>query len=279
MKQRIRLLSLTAGTTIVLLTLAGALIVVGIFNESLHWDIFGPKIEALLYGVFGSSIALACVGVAMTVVLGIQEIVKAFRSLQQQRSHGDTREIEEASKGMYAKYMLYVGICLAVLITLLAFLNHGVQNHRSAVFKRLVAEQMAHFQGKLSELLAPLSVPPRDHVSYDLYDLIKTLDNLSFVDRTTLYLSDPNDPSAMWGYTAWRKYEEEDGFSKFFVAKEFEKAMAEAIAGNNKDLEELNNKMGFTWYFLVTDEKGRPMAILRIDGNARENFREYLFGS
>ncbi len=279
MKQRIRLLSLTVGATIVLLTIAGTLIVIGIFNESLNWDIFGPKLEALLYGVFGSSIALASVGVAMTVVLGTQEIVKAFRSIQQQRFPNDTDGSTEASKGTYAKYMLYVVIFLAVLVTLLAIANQGVQRHRSGVFRRLISEQMEHFRPKLSGLLSPLSAPPRDHVSYDLYDLIKTLDNLSFVRRTTLYLPDPDDKSAMWGYTAWRKHKEEDGFARFFVAKEFEKSMAKGLSGNNKGLKLLNKKTGFTWYFIVEDEKGKPIAVLRIDGNSRENFREYMFGS
>lgn len=238
-----------------------------------------PKVEALLYGIFGSSIALACVGVAMTVVLGTQEIVKAFRSLQQQRATQVAETTVEASKSTYAKYLLYAVLILAMLVTLLALVNLSVQRHRSGVFRRLASEHMTHFQPILSELVIPLSAPPRDHISQDLYDLIKTLDNLSFVDKTTLFLPDPEDVSAMWGYSARRQYEKEDGFARFFVAKEFEKAMAKGIAGNEEELIGLNEKTGFTWYSLVKDEEAKPIAVIRIDGNSRENFREYLFGS
>ena len=81
MKRRIRMLTLVVHATALLLALAAALVVVGIFNEALDWDLFGPKLEAILTGVFGGSIALASAGVALTVVLGIQEIVRAFRAL------------------------------------------------------------------------------------------------------------------------------------------------------------------------------------------------------
>ncbi len=55
--------------------------------------------------------------------------------------------------------------------------------------------------------------------------------------------------------------------------------MVNGIAGNNEGLDLLNEEMGFTWYFLVDDDEGKPIAVLRIDGNSRENFREYMFGS
>ena len=279
MKQRIRLLSLTVGATVFLLTIAGMLIVVGIFNESLNWDIFGPRIEAVLYGVFGSSIALACVGVAMTLVLGTQEIVKAFRSIQQHQSEGGGAVLKEAPKGAYVTCLLYISLFLGVIIACLTLVNHGVQKHRSQVFKKMVNEQMEHFQPKLSGMITPLPAPPRDHVSHDLYDLMRTLDNLSFVNRATLYLPDPKDASAMWGYTAWGKYKVEDGFAKFFVAKEFEKAMAAGLAGDEAGLTGLNEKTGFTRYHLITGDEGRSLGVLRIDGNSRENFREYMLGS
>ncbi len=286
MKQRIRLLSFTVGTTISLLTIAGVLIVVGIFNESLNWDIFGPKVEAALYGVFGSSIALACIGVAMTIVLGTQEIVKAFRSLQHQRN-ASSEKPQEASKKTYVLYMGYAVFLLTFLVASLAFVNHNVQRHRSKVFKRLASEQMAHFQPKLISLIRPLTLlpvaePPRNHVSRDLYDLMKTFDGLSFVRETTLYLPDHQDTSAMWAYNACEqyscsKYEKENGFNRFFVAKDFEKAMAAGLVGDNEKLENLNRETGFTWYYLITGEKSEPIAILRIKGNSRANFREYIF--
>jgi hypothetical protein len=279
MKTKVRLLPLIAGATLTLLTLAGILVVVGVFNESLNWDLFGPTAEAALYGVFGSCIALAGVGVAMTLVLGTQEIVKAFRSLQHQRSPGAADPVPEASRGAYAKYMLGAILFLAVMVLSLTVVNHGVQKHRSGVFKRLAKEQMAHFQPKLSRLLAPLSVPPRDGVSNDLHDLIKTLNDLSFISATTLYLPDPGDPSAMWSYTASRQQKDPKGFVRFFVAKDFEQAMSKGLSLDDGPLTMLNAQTGFTWYYIVQDENGAPLAVLRIIGNSRENFREYRLGS
>ena len=279
MKKHVRLLSLTVGATITLLTIAGTLIVVGIFNATLNWDIFGPKVEALLYGVFGSSIALACVGVAMTIVLGTQEIVKAFRVIQNQRVSNENEIIQEAPRGMYFLYMLYVTLFLIILVVLLSFANFRVQKHRSGVFKSLVSEQMIHFQPKFSALLFPLKTPPRNNVSYDLYDMVKTLNNLSFVNKTTLYLPDPNDKSAMWGYTAYRDYKKEDGFARFFVAKDFEKSMVKGLEGNEEELAKLNEMNRFTWYYIVKNKEGKPIGAIRIDGNSKENFREYILGS
>lgn len=279
MNKRIKLLSLSSGTTVTLLTIAGVLIVLGMFNDYLKWDIFGPKIEAVLYGIFGSSIALACIGVAMTIVLGTQEIVKAFQAIQRQSCAGELVEVPEVPRKMYVFCVLAGTLLLTLSISSLSFVNNVVQKHRSKVFKRLASEQMSHFHPKLSQLISPLSAPPRDNVSYDLYDLVKTLDNLSFVYRATIYLPDPIDDSAMWGYTAYREYKKEDGFARFFVAKDFEKAMAKGISGNTEPLDSLNEKTGFKWYYIVKDEKSKSIAVLRIDGNSRANFREYMLGS
>jgi hypothetical protein len=109
--------------------------------------------------------------------------------------------------------------------------------------------------------------------------MVKTLDNLSFVNRTTLYLPDLKDKSAMWGYTAYRDYKKEDGFARFFVAKEFEKAMVGGLEGDEAALTKLNEESRFTWYYIVKNKEGKPIAVLRVDGNSKENFREYILGS
>src|SRR5262249_32603250 len=80
-RDRIRLLSLVVTATVLLLAGSAVLAVLGIFNGSLHWDIFSPEVEKVLYGLFGSCVALAAFGVATSFVLGIQEVVLAFRRL------------------------------------------------------------------------------------------------------------------------------------------------------------------------------------------------------
>lgn len=277
MDKRIRLLTLTVQVTSSLLIAAGALIVVGIFNEAMNWDIFGPKLEAILYGVFGSCVALAAVGVGLTLVLGTQEIVRAFQRVQQSLAREEAAP--EPPKSAYARVALYVVLALAVLVTALAGLNHAIQVHRSGVFKKLAREQMEHFDDKLVALIETLKEPPRDHVPFELHDLIRTLDGLSFVRKTTLYVADASDASAMWGYTAWREYRVEDGFARFFIARDFERAMKEGLNGSEAALETQNAEIGFTWYHVVRGRDGRPLAVLRIDGNPRENFREYFLGS
>ena len=279
MKRRIRMLTLVVHATALLLALAATLVVVGIFNESLDWDLFGPRVEAILYGVFGGSIALASAGVALTTVLGIQEIVRAFRALPKAKGADEAEAAPEATRWGYARAMAGVLVGFAVLIGALALANGRVQAHRTATFKRIAAEQVGNFEAKLAGRVAGLGVPPRSGVDRELYDLIRTLDGLTFVQRSTLYVADPEDPAAMWGYTAWRDYRTEDGFARFFVAKDFEKAMAAALRGAGDALERLNAENNFTFYRVLRAGDGRPAGVLRIDGNARENFREYRLGS
>ena len=276
MKRRIRMLTLVVQATTLLLALAATLVVVGIFNESLDWDLFGPKLEAILTGVFGGSIALAAAGVALTVVLGIQEIVRAFRALPKA---GAAEVAPEATRGGYARAMAAILVGFVALIGALALANGRVLAHRTATFKRIAAEQVGNFEPKLAGRVAALGTPPRRAVDKEIYDLIRTLDDLSFVQRSTLYVPDPLDPAAMWGYTAWRDYKPEDGFARFFVAKDFEKAMAAALRGDGTELDRLNAERNFTLYRVLRSAGGHPIGVLRIDGNSRENFREYRLGS
>ena len=279
MKRRIRMLTLVVHATALLLALAAGLVVVGIFNESLDWDLFGPKLEAILYGVFGGSIALASAGVALTTVLGIQEIVQAFRALPKARGTAEAETAPEATRWGYARAMAAVLAAFAVLIAALGWVNARVQAHRTETFKKIAVEQVGNFAAKLAARVAALGAPPRSAVDKELYDLIRTLDGLTFVQRSTLYVPDPEDPAALWGYTAWRDYKTEDGFARIFVAKDFEKAMAAALRGDGAELERLNAEKNFTLYRVLRAGDGPPVGILRIDGNSRENFREYRLGS
>lgn len=278
MKQRIRHLTLSVRATVVLLLTAATLIVVGIFNETLKWDIFGPRVEAILYGVFFSSIALACIGVALTLVLGIQDIVRSFQALEK-ASSGTCNEMLEASKSVYVKYLLCSLGLLFGIIVVLASANYVVQGHRVKVFKNIAADQMKQFNSRFTQIVSSLPEPPRNNVPLDLYELIKSLDNLSYIQKTTLYLMDTGDNAAMWGYSPRGEYKKEEGFTRFFVAKDFEKAIAEAINGEETFLRKINDRREFTWYFIVKNKSGKGIAVVRLNGNPRENFRDYVLGS
>ena len=276
MKSKVRLLSLVVSFTLILLTIGAALVVLGIFNEALKWDIFGPKLEAVLYGVFGSCMALAGFGVAMTIIIAMQESVRDFKKFVQARTNQE--ETPDAPRRTYAMRMVAVVAVMAILVALCALINHIVLRQRCNVFKRLAGEQVGNFQNKIMGVVETFPAPPRHHVPRDLYDVVKTIDNLEFVTRTTLYIPDPTEAAAMWGYTAWRDYTNADGFARFYVAKDFEKAMRKAADGNPADLDQINTRNEFIWYRPLTNAAGNPKAIVRIDGNSRQSFREYSLG-
>jgi hypothetical protein len=276
MKSKVRLLSLVVSFTLILLTIGAVLVVLGIFNEALNWDIFGPRLEAFLYGVFGSCMALAGFGAAMAVIISMQESVRDFKKFVHSRTNQD--ETPDAPKRAYVVRMLGVVAVMALLVALCALIDHLVLSQRCKVFKRLAAEQVGNFQPKIIGLVGALPAPPQNNVPRDLYDVVKTLDNLDFIDRTTLYIPDPAEPTAMWGYTAWRDYTNDDGFARFFIAKDFEKAMRRAVDGSMGDLDQINARNEFTWYKLLSDENGKGKAVLRIDGNSHQSFREYRLG-
>lgn len=276
MKSKVRLLSLVVSFTLILLTIGAVLVVLGIFNEALKWDIFGPKLEALLYGVFGSCMALAGFGVAMAVIISMQESVRDFKKFVQTRTN--QAEIPDAPKRTYVARMLGVVAVMAVLVGLCALIDHIVLTQRCKVFKRLAAEQVGNLQPKIVSVVGAFAAPPQSNVPRDLYDMVKTLDNLDFITRTTLFIPDPAETSAMWGYTAWRDYTNADGFARFFVAKDFEKAMRRAVDGSTTDLDQINTRNEFIWYRLLAGADGKARAVVRIDGDSRQSFREYRLG-
>jgi len=276
MKSKVRLLSLVVSFTLVLLTIGAALVVLGIFNEALKWDIFGPKLEAVLYGVFGSCMALAGFGVAMTIIIAMQESVRDFKKFVQARMNQE--ETPDAPRRTYAIRMVAVVAIMAILIALCALINHVVLRQRCNVFKRLAGEQISNFQNKIAGIVSTFPAPPQSHVPRDLYDVVKTIDNLDFITRTTLYIPDPTEEAAMWGFTAWRDYTNADGFARFYVAKDFEKAMRKAVDGNPEDLNQINTRNEFIWYKVLTNASGKPKGVVRIDGNSRQSFREYSLG-
>ncbi len=262
--------------TLILLTIGAVLVVLGIFNAALNWDIFGPKLEACLYGVFGSCMALAGFGAVMAVIIAMQESVRDFKQFVQSRTN--QQEVPDAPKRTYAARMLGVVAVMALLVGCCALLDYIVLTQRCGVFKQLAAEQVGNFQPKIVGLVGAFPAPPQNDVPRDLYDVVKTLDNLDFVQRTTLYIPDPAEPMAMWGYTAWRDYTNTDGFARFFVAKDFEKAMRRAVDGFTADLDRINARNEFVWYKLLPGENGKGEAVVRIDGNIHQSFREYRLG-
>lgn len=277
MKDRSPWLSTTAITTIYLLCIAACLLVLGSFDANLDWDIFSPSVEKFLMALFLSCLAVAAIGVAICFVIAAHEIVRNVRLIQTSllKELSPDRPADDSSARKTTRWLGVFLVVVAVLVGGLALINQRVQQHRYSVFRRLATEQFEAFAPKIAMQVAKLSEPPRNTVPTLIHDYIQSLDSIPFVQRTTLYLPDPADTHAMWGYTAWREWNKEDGFGHFFIAKPFEKAMSAATTGNVSALDSLNQEDKFEWYGPLKDSNGRVVGILRIDGKPTENFRDY----
>lgn len=277
MKAKIKLLNLITAFTLVLLAIAAALVILGTFNEWLEWDIFGPGIEKLLYAIFFSCISLAFFGVAMSVTIAIREFIRDFHAYVRIHTHGE--KVVEAPRRAYFRVVSLIILGMALVIGGCALLNHHILRGRIQLFKHLAGGQADYFQSRIVHVIGSFAAPPQNHVPKDLYDSIKALDNLDYMRVTTLYIPDPAENAAMWGFTAWRNhYSTNDGFARFYVTKDFEKAMGKALEGHPGDLYMLNQKNEFTLYTVLTNAEAVPIGILRMDANARYHFREYRLG-
>ncbi len=275
MRRRIKLLSLTVATTIALLLLGATLVVLGIFNEILNWDIFSRRVEEVLWGIFWSSVALSLFGVAITFVLGIQEIVSAIVSLKRNSELDPSPVIPEAPKMTYLFYMMGLVSIFSALIGVLSFVNHRITVHRSQAFKEIANQQIEGSENLWVQQLSPITTPPRNNVPLSLYELMQSVIRLSFVNQIILYLPDTEDETVIWSYETWGSYNRDQGFERRFVAKEYEQAIQAAFAGKPELLEVINDRTGFTWYYVVKNPQDQPIAVLKINGNAQENFRDY----
>lgn len=279
MRRRIKILSFTVATTIALLLVGATLVVLGIFDEILNWDIFSAKVEAVLTGIFWASVVLSIFGVAITFVLGIQEIVRAIGSLQRHPDIESSNVVPEAPKTTYLLYMVGLVSVFSALIAALSVINNRITVHRSQVFKEIAAEQMQKLQTKWVQQVSQITTPPRNNVPISLHELIQSVAKLSFVNNMTLYLPDTEDKTVIWSYNSWGNYNKDNGFERTFVAKEYEQAIQAAFLGRPELLQVINDRTGFTWYYVVKTPQDQTIAILKINGNAQENFREYRLDS
>lgn len=277
MKDRSSALNLAVTTTVALLLGCGALLVLGICDATLDWDIFSKSVERFLYAVFGSSIAMAGVGVAVTLVLGTSECVRVFRLLLREISQ---TAAETSSRVTRAGWLvgLSATFVLGLLIVGLGIGNAMVKAKRVDTFKRVAEEQYVTFAPKLASELEALSMPPRKNVPVRLFEYLQALDNMAVFNRATVYVRDPGVADVLWGYTAWRgTYEEDDGFARFYPVKAFEKAVFKALQDGKSELTGLNQRSEFEWYGVLRSLDGTPVGALRLDGNPSESLREYIF--
>jgi hypothetical protein len=278
MRGKVNLLSLTVWMTVWLLLVGAVLVVLGVFNQQLRWDIFSPQLEAVLYGIFTSSIILSIFGVAIAFVLGIKRIVDAVEALERKGSLNAELAGPKARRLTYAGYMLGIFTAFAALIGVLGMVDHQVQVHRTGVFKQIASEQMQRLSQRFIPPLSQLKTTPVTTKinPQALREVMTAFRELPFVREAKLYLPDAHDKSALWRYTSYSLDPKgQVVFQRFLVVKQFEEAILRSLNGNSKDLNELNQRIDLAWYQTIKDSQGKPLAVLKIEGNPSENFREY----
>ncbi len=251
-----------------LLAIGAALVVVGLFDAYLGWDIFSPRLEALLYGVFFSSLCLAAAGVAVCFVLGIEEVSLLVRTAQR----GEPLPPPVPARRYVRR--LRIGFAgLALLVGGLDLLDRRVQVHRSAVFKHLAEKQMAHFGAKLARELSADGAPTA--VSPALSLLVTTVRNLDFVGDANLYLPDASDAEALWRYAPGWPPRQPPHFERIFATRDSERAARDAFDGDAKRLERFNERSHFVWLATVGDGP-RPRGVVSISADVNQDLREFL---
>jgi len=286
-RDRLRLLSLVVTATVLLLAGSAVLVVLGIFNGYLHWDLFSPEVEKVLYAVFASCVALAAFGVATSFVLGIQEVVSYFRRLTDRVVPGspEAAALPVAKKRPRRSYATALTVLLVLLaLTILAFnyANQRVLHHRLQVFKLIIRDQMAQLGPRLASEVAGLKGPCTSCGTPTLEQLLRTMQSLSFFRSATLYLPDPQDPTVLWRYPTSNgcvNCGETMVMERFFVARDLDRAVQLALSGDTAWVEQMNRDPAFHWYHLIPGTGGKNRAVLEIWGNDNESFRDYEAGA
>jgi len=275
MRSRIKLLSLTVSATAVLLTTGAVLVVLGIFNQYLHWDIFSPAVEKFLYGIFFSCLALGAFGVAISVVLGIQEVVQALRRMIEAASPQAAEPARPAPRRSYAAVLAALLVLLVGTVLFFNAVNHRVEAGRLRNFKLIVHDEMRelgpHLEGEIAKIQAPCPAcaPP------SLPELVKTLQGLSFCHSAVLFMADPADKAVIWKYEGSFYTTEAPKFERFFVASDIDRAVSQALAGDTAWIDQMNGAPDFNWYQVIRDGQGKIRAVLKIFGNPNESYRDY----
>ncbi|MDJ0702939.1 MAG: hypothetical protein QNJ46_06620 [Leptolyngbyaceae cyanobacterium MO_188.B28] len=262
------MLRLVIRTTAILLSIGAVLVIVGLFDTFLGWDIFSQRVEDFLYGVFFSCLVLASVGIALSFVLGLLEIVEIMRA-----SH-EGRSLPPPRVGYYAKRSLLGVSALIGLLIALSMVNAGVQQHRQAVFRQLAEQQAQRFAPKIARSLPTnLNAP---EVSLELEQAINTVRRLDLIRAVLLYLPDASDKDALWYYDGWPRNEDNNQeFERIFVSKRLEEAVSAALYGKENALQEFINDKKFVW--LEPIQQGDVSAVLYLRGNETADFRDYSF--
>ena len=275
-----KLLSLVVRASVILLASSAVLVVLGLFNESLDWDIFSPAAERVLYGIFGSCLALAGIGAATCIVIGIQEMVVSVRRLVD-RANPEAPTAAEAPRRSYVMALSALLVLLILTVAGFNVANRRVTAHRLDVFKLVARDQMRQLGPRMTAEVEKIGRPCGTCGTPTLAEIFETMRGLSFVDSATLYFPEPDDDAVLWRYPGDNPYDEASRLkmARFFIAKDDDRAVKLALQGDPAWINQKNDGPGFVWYQVLKDAQGKNRAVLVIEGDPNESFREYAAGA
>jgi hypothetical protein len=263
-------------STVVLLAIGAGLVVLGIFNEYLAWDIFNPPIKQVLWGVFGASVALGAFGAAISAVLGIQEVARALRRIAARSDPDAGGLVADAPRRRYLAWMVALLAVTALTVVTVDVVNRHVRRHRIAVFKLQVRNQMKQLEPIFVRQVDQIAAPCKTCAPPSLDELMQTLRELPFCQSAVLVMADPVDAAALWRFDATPSSASGSQFARFFIATDVDRAMRLALKGDTAWIEQMNAGEAFNWIQLIRDRHGVPRATLRILGNPMEIYSQEM---
>jgi hypothetical protein len=279
MRSRVKLLSLTVGATVALLAIGAFLVVLGIFDEYLGWDLFSPETEKGLYGLFFTCLALGGFGAAIAIVLGVQEVVKALRRMIEAARPEAAEPAREVPRRAYLAITAVLLVLLASTVGAMNVVNRRVEASRLATFKLIVKDQMRQLGPHLKNEIAKIQAPCATCAPLTLAELHRTLEGLSFCQSAVLFMADPAEATVLWRYPAGTRYHgsrgEPPGFERLFVASDIDRAVYQALSGDTAWIDQMNGAPAFNWYQVIRNDQGKVRAVLKIFGNPNESYRDY----
>ncbi len=274
--RRAEFLSWVVWGTVALVSAGALLVVVWLFDQALGWDIFHGQVEQLLYGVLGSALALGACGAAIGFLLSFLEIAHSVGRLNQTLSGHSPEPPAGSSMRRFLTMAASVAAVVIGLLASLAWVNQRVQSHRGKVFERIAAEQVHLVEPKIRDAVVAFGRPTQSIPPAQLVEALSALRRAAFCQGATVLLLDPEDPSLLWRYQPASRFgSEATHFESFLVARRSERAVREALSDPTATIEGLNGGPGFVFYHVVRDDAGTPLAVVRVDGNSRESFRDY----
>lgn len=261
---RINVFSLSGRLTLFILISAAGAFVLGILDRFLGWAILGPDGKDVFKGIFLSLSGLGLFGLAITAVLGLGELVRCLKKLL---FHADESPRPPAFEFSIESPLVQIGIFCGFFCALavgLHFADRHIKAGADRSFKNSAAVRLEEIRVPLSQALTDIRMDEYTEFPEQIRAIVQSTGNLPYAKKTILYLPDPNVESFMWRYSL------DSGPERFFVSGIEDKAIYNALRGEENGIEELNAKQPFVYYFAVSPTRSATLGIVKVCGSPHE---------